>query len=163
MYTFERLRQVNRLHHSEHSYSKIFQQFISTSFNIVSCNMSNTFGHPRWMMWNDVERNLNMFKFLFNIRSTFLLISRTVEYVEYVWPSVTSTWFNNVVSVLRNLDYNKANGEEKISARLLTETASQIVPSLCVLCNKSLRTGVFPFDCKLANVVLIYKKVARNM
>ena len=42
--------------------------FHSKSFNFVACNMLNAFGHPCWMMLNVVERNLNMFKFLFNKR-----------------------------------------------------------------------------------------------
>ena len=47
-------------------------------------------------MLNDVERNLNMFKFSFNMRSTFVLILPTVKYDECVWPSLTSTSFNIV-------------------------------------------------------------------
>ena len=45
-YTFERLRRVNRLHHNVQLFSKIFQHFISISFNIVSCIMLNAFGQP---------------------------------------------------------------------------------------------------------------------
>ena len=65
---------------------------------------------------------------------------------------------DRVAVVLRNLDNNKAHGPDGIPARLLTETAYQIAPSLCDLFNKSLRTGVVPQDWKLANVVPVYKK-----
>ena len=61
-------------------------------------------------------------------------------------------------SVLRNLDNNKAHGPDKIPARLLTETAYQIAPSLCLLFNKSLKSGIVPREWKLANVVPIHKK-----
>ena len=48
----------------------------------------------------------------------------------------------DVFSVLHNLDINKAQGPDGIPARLLKETARQIAPSLTVLFNKSLSTGV---------------------
>ena len=47
---------------------------------------------------------------------------------------------------------------DEISARLLKETAEQIAPSLTLLYNKSLETGVFPDEWKLANIVPIHKK-----
>ena len=64
----------------------------------------------------------------------------------------------HVAIILRSLDNNKAHGPDKIPARLLTETATQIAPSLCILFNKSLSTGVVPRDWKLANVVPVYEK-----
>ncbi len=64
----------------------------------------------------------------------------------------------DVFSVLYNLDINKAQGPDGIPARLLKETARQIAPSLTLLFNKSLSTGVLPRDWKLANVVPVYKK-----
>ncbi|CAB4015058.1 Hypothetical predicted protein, partial [Paramuricea clavata] len=65
---------------------------------------------------------------------------------------------DKVANVLRTLDNDKAHGPDGIPARLLTETASQIAPSLYQLFNKSLRIGVVPFDWKLANVVPAHKK-----
>ena len=65
---------------------------------------------------------------------------------------------DDVTNVLKTLDNNKAHGPDGIPARLLIETASQMSPSLCELFNKSLRTGMVPFDWKLANVVPVYKK-----
>ena len=62
----------------------------------------------------------------------------------------------SVLLALKNLDNNKAHGPDKLPARLLTETAFQIAPSLCTLFNKSLRT--VPREWKLANVVPVYKK-----
>ena len=65
---------------------------------------------------------------------------------------------DHVAAVLRNPDNNKAHGPDGIPARLLTETAYQIAPSLCDLFNKPLRTGAVPQNWKLANVVSVYKK-----
>ena len=63
-----------------------------------------------------------------------------------------------VESVLANLDTTKATGPDKISARLLKETAPVISTSLCSLYNKSLNQGVFPQEWKIANIVPAYKK-----
>jgi hypothetical protein len=70
---------------------------------------------------------------------------------------------DDVANVLRTLDNDKAHSPDGIPARLLTETASQIAPSLCQLFNKSLRIVVVPFDWKLANVVPALKKETRNL
>ena len=65
---------------------------------------------------------------------------------------------DDAIAVLRNLDNNKAHGPDGVPARLLTETAYQIAPSLCALFNKSLRCGNLPDDWKLANVVPVHKR-----
>ncbi len=80
-------------------------------------------------------------------------------------PKVLWTVFNDIIlteetvcSVLKNLDNNKAHGPDEIPARLLTETANQVAPSLCRLFNKSLQRGTLPREWKLANVIPIHKK-----
>ena len=69
------------------------------SFNIVQhCCMQHV-GRVWRTMLNVVERNSNMFKFSLNMRSTFILILPTVEYVECVghpWLQHHSTSFNSV-------------------------------------------------------------------
>jgi hypothetical protein len=70
---------------------------------------------------------------------------------------------DHVAAVLRTLDNDKAHGSDGIPARLLTETAYLIAPSLCDLFNKSLRTGVLPRDWKLANVVPVFMKGDKEM
>ena len=65
---------------------------------------------------------------------------------------------DHVAAVLRNSDNNKAHGPDGIPARLLTETAYQIAPSLCDQFNKPLRTGAVPQNWKLANVIPVCKK-----
>ena len=62
-----------------------------------------------------------------------------------------------IVAVMSNLDYNKAQGPDNIPVRLLKETATEIAPSLCVLFKKSLRVGTLPCDWKIANVVPVHK------
>ncbi|CAB4020225.1 Hypothetical predicted protein [Paramuricea clavata] len=70
---------------------------------------------------------------------------------------------DHVAAVLRTLDNDKAHGPDGIPARLLTETAYLIAPSLCDLFNKSMRTGVLPRDWKLANVVPVFMNGDKEM
>ena len=77
----------------------------------------------------------------------------------------TNTIFNDIIlsegtvrSVLSNLDNNKAHGPDEIPARLLTETAYQIALSLCLLFNKSLKSGIVPREWNIPNIVPIHKK-----
>ena len=62
-----------------------------------------------------------------------------------------------VLHLLRNLDTGKANGPDNISARMLKETASSIVPSLTRLFNLSIAKGQLPRLWKTASVVPIPK------
>ncbi|CAB3994070.1 Hypothetical predicted protein [Paramuricea clavata] len=63
-----------------------------------------------------------------------------------------------VFSALRALDPDKALGPDGIPSRILKETAQQIAPSLTLLFNKSINSGVVPDEWKLANVVPVYKR-----
>ena len=60
--------------------------------------------------------------------------------------------------MLETLDATKATETDKVPAKLLKETASVILPSLCKLFNKSLTTGAFLKNWKEANDVPVFKK-----
>ena len=62
------------------------------------------------------------------------------------------------LAALKTLEVGKATGPDEIPAKLLTETASVIAPSLCKIFNKSLQLGPLPSDWKLANGVPVQKK-----
>eukprot|EP00112_Aurelia_sp_Birch-Aquarium-sp1_P001440 Seg1155.1 transcript_id=Seg1155.1/GoldUCD/mRNA.D3Y31 product="hypothetical protein" protein_id=Seg1155.1/GoldUCD/D3Y31 len=64
---------------------------------------------------------------------------------------------NFVKIQLQNLKTNKAIGLDKISARLLKDSADIIAPSLQALINKSFLEGKFPNNWKLAKVVALFK------
>ena len=66
------------------------------------------------------------------------------------------------LAALKALEVGKATGPDQIPAKLLTQTASVIVPSLCKIFNKSLQLGSLPSDWKLANVVPVHKKGAKD-
>ena len=60
------------------------------------------------------------------------------------------------------LEASKASGLDEIPAKLLKETASVIAPSSCKIFNKSLQLGSLPSAWKLANVVPVHKKDAKE-
>ena len=66
------------------------------------------------------------------------------------------------LAALKALEVGKATGPDQIPAKLLKQTASVIVPSLCKIFNKSLQLGSLPSDWKLANVVHVHKKGAKD-
>ena len=112
---------------------------------------------------NNQKRFWSLFKLKSNVShtETYDLHTNDADHDETTTTSLledTVLTPDHVAAVLRNLDNSKAHGPGGIPARLLTETAYQIAPSLCDLFNKSLRTGVVPQDWKLANVVPVYKK-----
>ena len=69
---------------------------------------------------------------------------------------------STVLAALKALEVGKATGPNEIPAKLLKETASVIAPSLCKIFNKSLQLGSLPSDWKLANVVPVHKKGAKD-
>ena len=71
-------------------------------------------------------------------------------------PDITFTQYG-VTEVLKHLKNSTSPGPDGISQRVLKETAHDVSLPLCLLFNKSLRTGTLPMDWKKANVVPIYK------
>ena len=69
---------------------------------------------------------------------------------------------STVLAALKGLKVGKATGPDEIPAKLLKETASVIASSLCKIFNKSLQLGSLPSDWKLANVVPVHKKGAKD-
>ena len=63
---------------------------------------------------------------------------------------------------LQTLKTNKAIGLDKISARLLKDSADIIAPSLKALINKSFPEGKFPKNWKSAKVVALFKSVDKS-
>ena len=66
------------------------------------------------------------------------------------------------LAALKALEVGTATGPDEIPAKLLKETASVIAPSLCKIFSKSLQLGSLPIDWKLANVVHVHKKGAKD-
>jgi histone H3/H4 len=68
-----------------------------------------------------------------------------------------------VKEILQNLNPNKACGPDKISPRMLKETAEVIAPSLARLFNFSIATGSFPDTWKTANITPLHKKNQKHL
>lgn len=62
-----------------------------------------------------------------------------------------------VLRELGKMKANKAIGLDKISARLLSEAAWVIAPSLTYIINSSLKSGKFPSHWKCAKVTALFK------
>ena len=69
---------------------------------------------------------------------------------------------STILAALKALEVGKATGPDETPAKLLKQTASVIAPSLCRIFNKSLQLGSLPRDWKLANVVHVHKKGAKD-
>ncbi|CAB3987788.1 RNA-directed DNA polymerase from mobile element jockey, partial [Paramuricea clavata] len=64
----------------------------------------------------------------------------------------------DVLAAIKTIDSSKAQGPDKIPAKILVECAEQISPSLTDLFNLSLQSGTLPTEWKLANIVPLLKK-----
>ena len=90
------------------------------------------------------------------------LASGDTDFANYVTPATSIFKFNeisldDVFRLLFDIKCSKASGPDKISARLIKDSAKVIAPSLTIIFNCSLSTGVFPEDWKNARVSPIYK------
>lgn len=86
---------------------------------------------------------------------------------EYITPT-KSTFTLDQISVadvqllLKNIKTDKATGLDKIPCRLVKEATQVIAVSLCYIFNKSISSGVFPVDFKMAKVTPIYKSELKD-
>ena len=67
-----------------------------------------------------------------------------------------------VYLALQNLDPTKAYGPDGFSSRILKEYAYQLAPSVLYLFTKSLRLSQIPVEWKLANIIPLHKKGAKD-
>ena len=63
-----------------------------------------------------------------------------------------------VLDLLKKIDEKKATGLDKIPSKLLKVAASIVAPSLTDVFTKSILTGIYPTEWKLARVTPIFKK-----
>ena len=67
------------------------------------------------------------------------------------------------ISLIRNLNPNKAHGWDGVSARMLKICDKSIVPPLLNIFKNSLETGTFPSTWKKANIVPVHKKQEKTL
>ena len=63
-----------------------------------------------------------------------------------------------VFNLLRNIDEKKATGLDMIPSKLLKMAASIVTPSLTAIFTKSIITGIYPTEWKMARVTPVFKK-----
>ena len=84
------------------------------------------------------------------------------KFTDYILPlphvfSLTKTSNDIVLKLIQSLPLNKASGLDGISAKLLKEAGPIVSASLTYIINRSLTTGIFSNDWKVARVTPIYK------
>ena len=67
-----------------------------------------------------------------------------------------------VLDLLKKIDEKKATGLDKILIKLLKMAASIVAPSLTDVFTKSILTGIYPTEWKLARVTPIFKKGSKS-
>ena len=83
-------------------------------------------------------------------------------------PSITTfnfTYTNSdeVRILINNLKPKQSAGHDSISSKLLKDIGHIIAPTLSVIINQSLYTGIFPKQLKTAKVIPLFKKRGRNL
>ena len=66
------------------------------------------------------------------------------------------------ISLMRNIDEKKATGLDMIPSKLLKMAASIVTPSLTVIFTKSIITGIYPTEWKMARVTPVFKKGVKS-
>ena len=70
---------------------------------------------------------------------------------------------NDILTLIRNLNPNKAVGADCISGQMLLFCDESVVPPLKIIFSNILHSGVYPDTWKLANVVPIHKKEDKQL
>ena len=65
---------------------------------------------------------------------------------------------SGVEKLLSKLNIHRATGPDEIPSRILKEYASEITPTLTIILNKSLASGILPESWRQANISHIFKK-----
>ena len=67
-----------------------------------------------------------------------------------------------IQKLVKSLDVSKSSPIESVPARILKDISDVLCPKLVIDFNSSISTGIFPENMKLADVVPLYKKNARQ-
>ena len=65
---------------------------------------------------------------------------------------------NTVIRLLSKIDEKKATGLDRIPSKLLKTAANIVAPSLTSIFSRSILTGIYPNDWKVAKVTPLFKK-----
>ena len=85
-------------------------------------------------------------------------------YKSYLKRCITSTFEfdiitnEDVLKIIKLLTAKSSSGHDNISTKLIKQIAPYISPSLTLIINQSLCTGIFPHKLKVAKVIPLFKK-----
>ena len=85
--------------------------------------------------------------------------------IGHIFPSMPTMeiTLEGILKLLKDLDEHKASGPDEVQAKILKLAADEVAPSLTLIFNKSLSTGVVPSEWLVANISLIFKKGDRSI
>ena len=63
-----------------------------------------------------------------------------------------------IIKIIDNLPLKSNTGKDQISTNLLKQIKQCIIPSLTLIINQMLNTGIFPDNLKIAKVIQLFKK-----
>ena len=69
---------------------------------------------------------------------------------------------DRIAQLLRDLYVHKACGPDGLSARVMRECADELSVSIHLICEQSVRSGIFPTVWKQANVIPVHKKGSKK-
>ena len=72
--------------------------------------------------------------------------------------NTTNFFEDDILNVIRKLDPSKAHGHYQISIRMVQICDKAICKPLHLIFSSCIESGIFPTECKMANVVPIYKR-----
>ena len=70
---------------------------------------------------------------------------------------------NDIISIIRSLNQNKAHGWDAISIRMIKMCDESIIFPLKLIFESELTFGVYPDKCKKANFIPVHKKESKNL
>ena len=70
---------------------------------------------------------------------------------------------SNVSDIINGFIPKSSSGYDDVSMRILKHIKSAIIPSITIIINQSLTTGIFLEHLKIAKVIPLYKKIIRKI
>ena len=146
--------------HGEHQKQKKFWSYIKSLKNHARISSLNT---PDGLVTDDTQKAeaLNtQFKSVFTIEQDGPLPDKGPS-PHPTMPEISITT-SGISKLLQNLNIHKAMGPDQINAKILRELQDILAPTLEIIFNHSLNTGIVPSDWKMANITPLFKKGDRS-
>ena len=123
------------------------------------------------ILWNGtfvttICEKITLFNTFFADQCTPINNSSTLPPFEYkVNSKIEDVSFSKqeIVSIIRSLNSNKAHGWDGISIRMIKMCDELIAPPLKIIFDTALKSGIYPDKWKRANVVPVHKKESKNI